>query len=81
MTAPATVAITGPGQEQPQMPDIGLATLALVASYYRMAVDPGQLAHELALSGRASIPEDLVRGEPITVTGAEAMRRFVGIEP
>ena len=62
MTAPATVAIAGPGQEQPQMPDIGLATLALVASYYRMAVDPGQLAHELALSGRAAIPEDLVRG-------------------
>ena len=27
------------------------------------------------------LPEDLVRGEPITVTGAEAMRRFVGIEP
>ena len=27
------------------------------------------------------LPEDLVRGEPITVTGAEAMRRFVGVEP
>jgi RimJ/RimL family protein N-acetyltransferase len=27
------------------------------------------------------LPEDLVRGHPLTVTGAAAMRRFVGIEP
>lgn len=27
------------------------------------------------------LPEDLIRGEPITVSGAAALRRFVGIEP
>ena len=42
-------------------PDSGLAGLAMVAGYYRIAADPAQLRHELALGAHAAAPEDLVR--------------------
>jgi subfamily B ATP-binding cassette protein HlyB/CyaB len=42
--------------------DSGLAALALVANYYRIAADPAQLRHQLALTGRVAGAEDLVRG-------------------
>ena len=41
--------------------DSGLAALAMVAGYYRIAADPAQLRHELALGAHAAGPEDLVR--------------------
>ena len=41
--------------------DSGLTALAMVAGYYRIAADPAQLRHELALGAHAAGPEDLVR--------------------
>ncbi len=42
-------------------PDSGLIALAMVAGYYRIAADPAQLRHELALGAHAAGPNDLVR--------------------
>jgi subfamily B ATP-binding cassette protein HlyB/CyaB len=42
--------------------DSGLAGLAMIAAYYRIAADPTQLRHQLALSGRFADAEDIVRG-------------------
>ena len=42
--------------------DSGLAGLALISGYYRIAAEPTQLRHQLALSGRLAGTEDLVRG-------------------
>ncbi len=39
----------------------GLISLALVAGYYRIAADPAQLRHQLALTGRLAESEDLQR--------------------
>lgn len=39
----------------------GLAALSLIAGYYRIAADPAQLRHQLALTGRMAGAEDLVR--------------------
>jgi subfamily B ATP-binding cassette protein HlyB/CyaB len=41
--------------------DTGLAALALVAGYYRIAADADQLSHELALAGRLADADDLAR--------------------
>jgi subfamily B ATP-binding cassette protein HlyB/CyaB len=41
--------------------DSGLIALSMVAGFYRIAADPGQLRHELALGPHAAGPEDLVR--------------------
>ena len=41
--------------------DPGLTALAMIAGYYRIAADPAQLRHLLAL-GAAATAEDLVRG-------------------
>jgi ATP-binding cassette, subfamily B, bacterial HlyB/CyaB len=41
--------------------DSGLIALAMVAGFYRIAADPAQLRHELALGAHAAEPEDLVR--------------------
>lgn len=51
-----------PAQTPPQAMDSGLTGLALVAGYYRIAADPAQLRHQLALIGRMANAEDLVRG-------------------
>jgi len=48
-----------PAPANPQDP--GLVALAMVAGYYRIAADPAQLRHELALGPRAAAPADLVR--------------------
>jgi hypothetical protein len=41
--------------------DSGLCGLALVSGYYRIAADPLQLRHQLALSDRLAHAEDIVR--------------------
>jgi subfamily B ATP-binding cassette protein HlyB/CyaB len=41
--------------------DPGLAALSLVAGYYRIAADPAQLRHQLALTERLAQAEDLLR--------------------
>ena len=45
--------------------DSGLMGLCLIAGYYRIAADPAQLKHQLALIGRFANSEDLVRGANI----------------
>lgn len=49
-------------QSQP-MPafDTGLLAMTLVANYFRIAADPFQLRHQLALTGRFAESEDIVR--------------------
>ena len=42
--------------------DSGLAGLSLIAAYYRIAADPAQLRHQLAVTGRTAGADDLVRG-------------------
>ena len=46
----------------PRLLDTGLIGLALIAQFYRIAADPMQLRHELALTGRLATCEDIVRG-------------------
>ncbi len=41
--------------------DGGLAALSLIAEYFRIAADPAQLRHQLALTGRLAEAEDLIR--------------------
>jgi subfamily B ATP-binding cassette protein HlyB/CyaB len=45
--------------------DSGLMGLALIAGYYRIAADPAQMKHQLALIGRFADSEDIVRGANI----------------
>lgn len=42
--------------------DSGLSGLTLISGYYRVAADPAQLRHQLALSDRSAGAEDIVRG-------------------
>jgi subfamily B ATP-binding cassette protein HlyB/CyaB len=44
-----------------QTVDSGLAAISLIAGYYRIAADPAQIRHQLALTGRLTGAEDLVR--------------------
>ncbi len=46
---------------RPQLLDGGLAALSLIAGYFRIAADPAQLRHQLALTGHLAEAEDLVR--------------------
>jgi ATP-binding cassette, subfamily B, bacterial HlyB/CyaB len=46
-------------------PDSGLMGLSLIAGYYRIAADPSQLKHQLALIGRFANSEDIVRASNI----------------
>ena len=39
----------------------GLKALSLVASYFRIVVEPSQLAHDLGLGNRPANPDDIVR--------------------
>jgi ATP-binding cassette, subfamily B, bacterial HlyB/CyaB len=50
-----------PVQGLPPRPDAGLAALAAIASHYRIAADPFQLAHDLGLGVRPAGGEDIVR--------------------
>ena len=45
----------------PRRVDTGLIALSMIAGYYRVAADPEQLRHELALGPGVAGPEDLVR--------------------
>jgi ATP-binding cassette, subfamily B, bacterial HlyB/CyaB len=64
MTPPVTKEAANdphPQLESAQPVDAGIAALSLIAAYYRIAADPAQLRHRLALrEGRANA-EDLVR--------------------
>ena len=51
-------AVAAPGYEAI---DTGLKGIALISAYYRIAADPAQLKHQLAISGRLALPEDIVR--------------------
>ena len=55
--------------------DAGLAALALIANYYRIAADPEQLGHQLALAGRLAGAEDLVRAANILRMKSRILRR------
>ena len=54
-----------PPPPPPPAVDSGLMGMALIAGYYRIAADPAQLKHQLALIGRFANSEDLVRGANI----------------
>src|SRR5271170_7438349 len=45
--------------------DPGLAALSLIAGYYRIAAEPAQLCHQLALNGKTAGAEDIVRASNI----------------
>jgi subfamily B ATP-binding cassette protein HlyB/CyaB len=55
--------------------DSGLMGLALIAGYYRIAADPAQVKHQLALIGRFANAEDLVRGANILGLKSRILRR------
>jgi ATP-binding cassette, subfamily B, bacterial HlyB/CyaB len=48
-------------QPLPPRPDAGLHSLATIASHYRIAAEPLQLAHDLGLGARLAGSEELVR--------------------
>jgi subfamily B ATP-binding cassette protein HlyB/CyaB len=54
--------------------DGGLASLSLIAGYYRIAADPTQLRHQLALTGRLAGAEDLVRAANLLRMRSRAIR-------
>ncbi|MDE3175059.1 MAG: hypothetical protein KGM15_02995, partial [Pseudomonadota bacterium] len=56
---------TAQADPKPTAVDSGLMGLALIAGYYRIAADPAQMKHQLALIGRFANSEDLVRGSNI----------------
>jgi ATP-binding cassette, subfamily B, bacterial HlyB/CyaB len=58
-----------------QVLDSGLSGLALIAGYYRIAADPAQLIHQLALTGRAAGAEDIVRAANILQLKSRMIRR------
>ncbi|MGO8738223.1 type I secretion system permease/ATPase [Rhodoblastus sp.] len=59
----ATLQTSPPPTAEPQPArDAGLTSLALISAFYRIAAEPAQLRHQLALSGRFAGAEDLVRG-------------------
>jgi ATP-binding cassette, subfamily B, bacterial HlyB/CyaB len=57
-----------------QLLDPGLCGLSLVAGYYRIAGDPAQLKHQLALTGRRAQAEDIVRGANILQLKSRILR-------
>jgi subfamily B ATP-binding cassette protein HlyB/CyaB len=60
--------------EPAQLLDSGLCGLSLVAGYYRIAGDPAQLMHQLALTGRNSQVEDIVRGANVLQLKSRILR-------
>jgi subfamily B ATP-binding cassette protein HlyB/CyaB len=54
--------------------DAGLGGLALIAAHYRIAADPLQLRHQLALTGRPANAEDIVRGANILQLRSRILR-------
>ena len=54
--------------------DGGVAALSLIAGYYRIAADPAQLRHQLALTGRLAGAEDLVRAANLLALKSRIVR-------
>jgi subfamily B ATP-binding cassette protein HlyB/CyaB len=52
----------------------GLAALSLIAAYFRIAADPAQLRHQLALAGRLAGAEDLVHWSGATLADSRDWR-------
>ena len=72
-----TALAPGPAAPPPaRAVDSGLMGLALIAGYYRIAADPAQLKHQLALIGRFTDSEDLVRGANILGLKSRILRRI-----
>ena len=68
-------AIISPETQIPALKlDAGLAALALIANYYRIAADAEQLRHELALTGRLAGAEDLIRASNLLQMKARIVR-------
>src|SRR6478752_3442827 len=63
------------GSPSAQLVDSGLCGLSLVAGYYRIAGDPAQLRHQLALTGRSAQAEDIVRGANILQLKSRILRK------
>ena len=59
--------------------DTGLVALAVVAAHYRIACDPGQMAHDLALGTRSAKAEDIVRAAR-RIDLKSMLRKTQGIE-
>ena len=57
----ATGGAAASAQPLARRPDAGLLSLASIASHYRIAADPFQLAHDLGLGARDAVGEDIVR--------------------
>ncbi len=55
--------------------DSGLTSLALVAGHYRIAADPAQLRHQLALTGRLAETDDLLRAANLLQLKSRVIRR------
>jgi ATP-binding cassette, subfamily B, bacterial HlyB/CyaB len=55
--------------------DSGLTSLSLIAGYYRIAADPAQLRHQLALTGRLAQKEDLLRAANLLQLKSRAIGR------
>ena len=53
----------------------GLAGLAMIAGYYRIAADPAQLRHQLALTGRLAGAEDIFRAARLLGLKSRIIRR------
>ncbi len=62
------------GSPPAQLMDSGLCGLSLVAGYYRIAGDPAQLRHQLALTGRSARAEDIVRGANVLQLKSRILR-------
>jgi subfamily B ATP-binding cassette protein HlyB/CyaB len=58
---------TEPGPATSRILDAGLTCLALVARFHGKAVDPAQLAHDLGLSGAASLEELLLAAKRLSL--------------
>ncbi len=56
-------------------PDAGFASLCAIAGYFRVAADPGKLARDLAVLGRPSTPQDIVRGAKMLGLKARVVSR------
>src|SRR6516164_5290836 len=56
---------TVPGRPTAERFDTGLLALCGIASFFRIASDPGHLKRELALLDREAGPDDLVRAAKI----------------
>src|SRR6201999_3459910 len=69
------VAAPPPAAQTPPPVDSGLMGLSLIAGYYRIAADPAQLKHQLALIARFANAEDLVRGANILGLRSRILRR------